>query len=727
MISVVIVSWNVAELLEDCIGSLLNSKTDDQLEIIVVDNASSDNTVALIQEKFPQVKLIANQYNYGFGRACNQGWRMAGGDFIFFLNPDAAIAANGLQILLNFMQNHPRAGIIGPKLSYPDGSIQSSRRRFLSPALAFVESTILQRYAPFKNLNNLKSYYIEAHGDPSAEESQQVDWLVGAALLVRREVLEQTGGFDERYFMYSEESDLGREAKKRGWQIWYVPEAQVMHREGRSSAKAVVQRHINFNSSKVSYFLKWHGPIFAEVLRFFLLATYVFQGLEEGAKFLLGHKRQLRRERLNIVRQVLQSGLRPYRSPYPRQNSELKVGLVTAEFWPQPGGVGDYTACLATASANQNLERVEIITNNQLNTAEINLQKVKIARVVPNWKWGSLKVVKDYVKLARLDAINIQYQTGAYRMHPAINFLPLFLKWRLHNQPCPCVVTTFHDLREPYLFPKAGRMRRWVTQLLLRGSDIAVVTNPEDFEKALKLGAKPAKLKFVPIGSNIETLPITEEERQEKRRELGLAPNEFAIGYFGLLNQSKGVDILLKALVQIRDINWKLIIIGGETGESDQTNRAYANSLAKLEQDLGIASCIVRTGHLSSSETSHTLSSLDLMVLPFRDGASFRRGSLLAAMAHRLPVVTTCVDKNDTNNTNIKNSQNSQEVPQLSHRDNCYLVMPDNAGALAEAIETLYAQSVLRSQLGSEAARIVNESFGWSAIATALLEVYQSC
>jgi hypothetical protein len=144
----------------------------------------------------------------------------------------------------------------------------------------------------------------------SGEEVQQVDWLVGACLLVRREAYEQVGGLDEGFFMYSEELDWCRRVKQAGWQVVYFPGATVIHHEGKSSEQVVPARHIHFQSSKVRYFRKHHGPVQAELLRWFLLATYVYQWAREGFKWLVGHKRPLRAERLRAYGQVLRSGLR---------------------------------------------------------------------------------------------------------------------------------------------------------------------------------------------------------------------------------------------------------------------------------------------------------------------------------------------------------------------------------------------------------------------------------
>jgi GT2 family glycosyltransferase/glycosyltransferase involved in cell wall biosynthesis len=747
-VSIIIVSYNVAGLLEECLRSIFGREQDSlSVEVIVVDNASRDGSAGLVRERFPQVKLIENVHNYGFPRGCNQGLRAASGRYLFFLNPDAKLEPGALSKLVGFLEQQPEAGIVGPQLRYPDGSLQPNRRRFPGRSLAFVESTILQRYQPFKNWSTLRRFYCE---DLPLDQQQQVDWLVGAAFVVRQEVVEQIGGLDERFFMYSEELDFCKRARAKGWQVWYLPKAVVTHQEGRSSAQDVPFRHINFQTSKVSYYRKHYGRLFAEVLRLFLLGTYLFQFAEEGAKLLLRHKPELRRERLAMIRKVLASGLRPYRSPYPHSSSELEICLVSAEYTPQPGGVGDYAEKMfQVLSSEFRVGGVRVLSG--LGAMGENTVRLPSDR----WNWRMLGQVARHLEERPADAVIIQYQTGAYHMHPAINFLPLYLRWRMGSIR-PKVVTTFHDLLVPYLFPKAGRVRQWVNQLLLRTSDRAIVTNQEDYEKALSWGARPEKLSLIPIGSNISPVydvqPASEERcriRQEVRQDWGLAENEFAIGYFGLLNRSKGVDTLLEALAKLRNgadgEDWRLIIIGGETGQTDQTNRPYARELEKLITSLGLEKAVIRTGHLSAEATSRAFAGLDVMALPFRDGASFRRGSLLAPLAHGVPIITTTNPKRDpqlggetpplqsdtrhptpdTHNSHLAtNYANIPDGPQLLHRKSVVYIEPENPDALAKALRELRTNDELRGEL-SQGALELSRHFRWEAIAGKLLEILE--
>ncbi|HEC34789.1 MAG TPA: glycosyltransferase family 2 protein [Chloroflexi bacterium] len=304
-LSVVIVNWNVRELLRRCLHSILPNLPTCQLEIIVVDNASTDGSVEMVRAEFPSVHLIANADNRGFPAANNQGIAVAQGCYVLLLNPDTEVVDDALATMVAFADAHPDVGIVGPQLLNPDGSVQSSRRRFPTLATAFFESTWLERCAPHRLLER---YYVLDRPD---EVVQDVDWVTGAAMMARREVIEQVGPLDEGFFMYSEELDWCRRFRDAGWRVVYLPAAQIVHHVGKSSEQVLPARHIHFQTSKVRYFRKHHGPVAAEALRLFLLGNYAWQLGLEGAKWLLGHRRPLRASRIAAYRQVLRSKLRP--------------------------------------------------------------------------------------------------------------------------------------------------------------------------------------------------------------------------------------------------------------------------------------------------------------------------------------------------------------------------------------------------------------------------------
>ncbi len=301
-LSVILVNWNTRELLDRCLRSVLTSANGlSDVELLVVDNGSHDGSAAMVATRYPMAHLIANSDNPGFARANNLAIRKARGDFLLILNPDTELLGTAIPELLTFAEQHPDVAVVGPQLINPDGSVQSSRRRFPTLATAFLESTVLQRWLP--NHPALRRFYLL---DRSDDETQEVDWVVGAGFLVRAAAARQVGLMDESYFMYSEELDWCRRFASAGWKVAYHPAAQLIHYGGQSSGQDPFHRHTRFQHSKSLYFEKYHGRLFAQLLRLFLLANYLFLLTEDVAKLLLlRRKRPMRRQRISTLARVV--------------------------------------------------------------------------------------------------------------------------------------------------------------------------------------------------------------------------------------------------------------------------------------------------------------------------------------------------------------------------------------------------------------------------------------
>lgn len=292
------------------------------LEVIVVDNASHDDTLTALPQDFPWVRLVASPTNLGFTGGNNLGYAHAQGDYIYFLNPDTELmpgpqGEDSLWTLYAAVAADAAIALAGPRLYYADGTLQNNRRRFPTVWTGFFESTWLGRLWP----GNPWARRFHMHDRPDDvthnQRTQDVDWVVGAAMLARRTTLEAVrlphlaGPFDEAFFMYSEETDLCRRLKDGGGRVVFVPNAQVRHHEGRSSDQVAAARLIRFNRSKVTYYHKHFGPFWAGLLRRYLLLEFRLMRWEEGAKWLVGHKRPLRAERMAHYAEVLRDGLHP--------------------------------------------------------------------------------------------------------------------------------------------------------------------------------------------------------------------------------------------------------------------------------------------------------------------------------------------------------------------------------------------------------------------------------
>jgi GT2 family glycosyltransferase len=302
-LSIIVVNWNVKELLDACLQSLLKASHSTPrlaIEIIVVDSASSDGSPQMVRDRFPQVRLIASQENLGYAKGNNVGAEAAQGRYLFLLNPDTVVQPDALGRMVDYMEAHPEVGVLGPQLLWPDGSIQSSRRRFPTPGSLFWESTLLEQWFPENRY--VRRFHL---ADQSVDQSPKVDWVVGAAILIRREAWQQVGPIDQDFFMYFEETDWCQRSAEAGWETHYLPAAQVIHYEGKSSEQVVAARTLRFQRSKLRYTRKYFGPGWTLLLKFFLWLTFAFQWTEESLKWLLGHRRALRRERMIAYAQVL--------------------------------------------------------------------------------------------------------------------------------------------------------------------------------------------------------------------------------------------------------------------------------------------------------------------------------------------------------------------------------------------------------------------------------------
>lgn len=380
----------------------------------------------------------------------------------------------------------------------------------------------------------------------------------------------------------------------------------------------------------------------------------------------------------------------------------MRIALLTGEYPPQPGGVGDYTACLAAAlHARGHTVTVLTIQHGRMCCFEAAGPAHAVPVMGPpgrlDWShraWPALIAALDRL---RPHWLHIEYQTGAYAMQPGINLLP----WRLRSLPGrPRLAVTFHDLLVPYLFPKAGPLRRWVNDRLARDVDALVVTNQADAARLQRLSPR-----IIPIGSNIPVTPPADFARDSWRTRLGVTPGELLVAYFGLLAPNKGVDLLLAALARLT-LPWRLLIVGG--GATASQDVAHAAAIRALAAQLGLTERIVVTGHLAPADVSACLLAADLAALPFRDGASFRRGSLLAALAHGCPVVTTTP---------------ADGVTLTALQPAAALVPPGDVHALAHALADLGADAAARARYAA-AGQTLAERFAWPAIAAQHEQLY---
>lgn len=390
----------------------------------------------------------------------------------------------------------------------------------------------------------------------------------------------------------------------------------------------------------------------------------------------------------------------------------MRIAIISGEYPPREGGVGDFTRALSLELQAQG-HTLHILTGQQGAPTVTEEEGLTIHRCVPHWGFACHQQLRRWITTLAPDVVNLQYQAAAYEMKGAIQLFPW---WQGRHLRVPFVVT-FHDLRPPYLFPKAGPLRAWTVWQLARHSHGAILTNDEDFNtlahqlQRAKSRRDGPQLRLIPIGSNIAPQPPTGYDRTAWRASHGFCESDFLIGFFGFLNRSKGVETLLDAVMQLRqkEIPAQLLLIGGRTGSSDVTNRTYAAEIEARIEALGLSTWVHRTGFTTPTEVSAALLACDACALPYRDGVSLRRGTLHAALVHGQAIVTT-----------------HPQTPsaQLQHEQNLLLVPPDDAGALAAALLRLYYDAMLRARLGEQAALLAQE-FSWKRIAAHTVDFFR--
>lgn len=383
----------------------------------------------------------------------------------------------------------------------------------------------------------------------------------------------------------------------------------------------------------------------------------------------------------------------------------MRVCLLTGEYPPMQGGVGDHTRHLARRLSAMMVE-VAILTSCRAVPPDIT-PGIVVHPVITSWGWRCWPQIERWLGEQQPNVLHIQYQAAAYDLAGWINWLPWWLcrRWRR-----PRVVVTFHDLRVPYLFPKAGPLRRWSVLALARYADGVITTNVED-EQMLRRHPWATHVQCIPLGSNIEVQLPAHYNRQDWRARLGIKGTSSLLAYFGFLNSSKGGEELIQALYELvcSDHDVHLVMVGAQVGDVDAGNRAYLERVKQRIRDYGLGARVHWTGHIAPEEVSAALLAADVVVMPYRDGVSFRRTTFIAALRHGCAVVTTMP---------------SLELPELCDGENVLLVPRGDVKALAQAIARVLQDETLAARLRAGAQKL-GEAFDWEHIARQTYAVYR--
>lgn len=248
-VSVVIVNWNTKRLLVQCLESVYREIKGAETEVFVVDNGSTDGSTDTVRKEFSEVILIENPENLGFAKANNQALRMMKGRYALLLNPDAQIKEGSLEVLKDFMNKHLEVAVAGAQLLHPDGSKQNSIANFPTLATELLNKSLLRRFFPDRYPGKEKDYLVPL----------EVESVIGACMMVRREAIDQVGPLDEDYFLFFEETDWCYRMRKGGWKVYHVPQAEVVHYQGKSAEIDKKRAKVEYYRSRYLFFKKNRG------------------------------------------------------------------------------------------------------------------------------------------------------------------------------------------------------------------------------------------------------------------------------------------------------------------------------------------------------------------------------------------------------------------------------------------------------------------------------------
>jgi GT2 family glycosyltransferase len=291
VLSVVIVSWNTKALLLQCLDSLCTALGTLEAEVFVVDNGSMDGSPEAARRAFPAVRVIENRTNLGFAKANNQALRQSRGAYLLLLNPDTRVNGEAIQNLLSFLAGHPEAGAAGAQLLNPDGSKQNSIANFPSLATELLNKSLLRRLFPERFPGKERNY----------EKPLEVDSVIGACMMVRREAAEHVGWLDEDYFLFLEETDWCFRMKRAGWKIFYCPEAWIHHFQGKSAELEKGRARVEYHRSRYLFFRKNRGKGSWVVLHVGIFLKLVAEVLSLGLTVLLTFFSQRRWRRKFLI------------------------------------------------------------------------------------------------------------------------------------------------------------------------------------------------------------------------------------------------------------------------------------------------------------------------------------------------------------------------------------------------------------------------------------------
>ena len=626
ILHILIINYNSTDYTINCIDSIKKAKSPHDINVIVVDNCSEDNPTRLF-DIHPDIQLINNKENVGYAKAVNQALKTVEGEFVVILNPDTVIFDGFFSLVLDFIERNTEVAIVGPKIIENSGTVQGSARRF--PTFA---TSIFGRRSPFTRLfpNNpfTKREFVSFNCE--GNKPLEVDWVSGACMVARRSALESVGGFDERFFLYWEDTDLCKRLKDSGWKIIYLPCAAVYHHTGMSSEKAPIFAIYQFHKS--CYFLfkkhaKWPMKLMNPIALMGLSVRCIFAILFRlckcafstsnavvGSEMIQDSERNHTGRKLKILRVV----------------SRLNIGGPSIHCSILQQGFNNhlFASKLVTGSLSEHEGDMSYLIKNE--QASI-LKLPELQREI-----DFFKDIRAFIKLLRVihkenpDIVHSHMAKAGALLRGAVFLHNLFSRKKIK-----CVHTFHGHVLEGYFSPIKSKIILFIERMLAKATNaIIAISQTQKWELSDKYRlAEPERIRVINLGFDLSTF-ASKNGVGDFRAKHGVDDNDLLIGIVGRLAPIKNHRLFLDAAKRIKaghsNRSIKFIIVGD--GELRGQLEAYA-------EQIDIRGDVIFYGW--SKEVKTIYDNLDMLLLTSdNEGTPV---SIIEAMASGVPVVTTGV------------------------------------------------------------------------------------
>src|SRR3989338_8053121 len=671
-VSILIVNYNTGYFLCRCLDSISRAAISSSFEILIVDNNSSDNSLALIKNNFPDITVIVNQTNVGFAKASNQGIAIGKGRNYLLLNPDTIVLPQAIDSIITFLDANRDIGIVGPKLLSPDLFSLPSAKKFPFPKGEFLQCIFLDKIIPFlipKRLSDIK-------GD--SDKPAETDWVSGACMAIKKRVIEDIGLFDEHFFLYYEEVDFCYRAKESGWKVFFYPQAKIIHAGGQSTGKNLSFSLIEGYKSKL-YFLKKHYP--AEKLipiKVYTTLSFAIRNVVWQVACIFKIDKTIARSRISAYRSILKIKAEP--------NFTIDISSV----FHSKAGVSCYTRNL--------LNELNILSGQgQFLIFKISEERNAINKI--NKKPGISRFFRavKHTLWEQLYLPFLLFARGASVFHSPAFVCPII-------KTCPTIVT-IHDMAY-FLYPDKFvctyrfYLKFWIP-LSVRTADKIITDSAcskKDIVRLLKI--PESKVEVVYLGKDAKFRPITDTALLEDYKRANELPDNFML-YVGTLEPRKNITGLFKAYRIFKNKRLNLeynLIIAGEKGWM------WAE-IFNMVEELGLKDSTKFLCYISDNDLPLLYNSARLFVYPsLYEGFGLPP---LEAMACGIPVITS----------------NNSSLPEIVSGAGI-MVDPYDSDALAQAMSEVLTNKRQYETMVENGLKKAKE-FSWKNTADKTIGIYQ--